>query len=204
MDRSQTSNDLLAHFDRPKTLGMPEFDGVDELLADEPASVPIDYFSPSQIPHDEETRPPHTATRGVGWVLQWAAVGAVLFFAAGVLIQLACGLAAEHQLAIAARAGASEATLPRATYQSVIATIERRLACYPRLAKELHVSLEQNGSLLQQQLSQHEDDSFAISLCAPTSSITPGWFRVLTFGGRDSRVQARAESRIPGRKLAVR
>src|SRR5690242_1544310 len=104
MEHGATSNDLLAHFDRPKTLTMPEFDGVDELLSKESAALKDNYFVPATHLAHEEPKPHPTTIRGVRWVLQWAAAGAVLLFAAGVLYQFGCGIAAERQLAFAARA----------------------------------------------------------------------------------------------------
>jgi hypothetical protein len=203
MDRGHTCNELLAHFDHPKTLAMPEFDGVDELLSNESPALRIDYFTPTPLPQLEETECCAAPKRGVGWVLKWAAAAAVQMFAAGILFQFTCGIAAEHQLAIAARAGAIEATLPRATYETVTATIERRLIGYPRLVKELHIGLEQNGSLVQQQFFQHEDDEIAVTLWAPSTAAAPAWLQRFVCNG-DSRIQARAESKIPGRKLAFR
>ena len=38
-----------------------------------------------------------------------------------------------------------EATLPRATYQSITAAVERRLASYPQLSGQLQLSVLQNG-----------------------------------------------------------
>ena len=93
--------------------------------------------------------------------LRWLAV---LFFAAGILIQFACGIAAEHNWQLRHGPALSKPRFPAQLYQSVMATIERRVDRLSKLAKELHVSLEQNGSLVQQQFSQHDDDRFAISL----------------------------------------
>src|SRR6476661_4632610 len=106
MERGPTSSDLLAHFDRPKTFAMPEFDGVDELLSNQSPALQIDYFEPSHLAARQETEPQHAPTRGVSWVLKWAAAAAVLLFAGVVLFQFGCGIAAERQLAVAAQAGA--------------------------------------------------------------------------------------------------
>jgi len=111
-------------------------------------------------------------------------------------------LAAERTLSVAARAGAMEATLPRATYQSVTAAIDRRLIQYPLLAKQLHMSLVQNGALVQSQFHQHQGDLFAITLSGPGSSAVPEWLRTLLFWRGESAIQAHAERRLPGRKLA--
>ena len=145
---------------------------------------------------------PRDTRRGIGWVLAWAGALAVLAIAAGVLIEFAYVLAAERALSIAARAGAMEATLPRATYQSVTAAVDRRLNQYPLLAKQLHLSLLQNGTLVQTQLRQHEGDRFAITLSGPSSAAVPDWLRTLMFWRGESAIQAHAEQQLPGRKLA--
>src|ERR1043165_2882686 len=150
MGRNQTSHELLAHFDRPKLADMPEFEGVEQLLSDLPPNVMSGYFASSPPSAGQAFELPRNATRGVRWVLQWAAAIVVLVMATNVLAEFACVVAAEHTLTIAARAGALEATLPRATYESVVATIKRRLAGYPRLVEQLHVCLLQNGSPVQQ------------------------------------------------------
>ena len=205
MDSSQTSNDLLAHFDHPKTLEMPDFEWVDEVIpfasgADASKNVPtLDPASERFIEIPRDTR------RGICWVLAWAGALAVLAIAAGVLTEFAYVLAAERTLLVAARAGAMEATLPRATYQSVTATVDRRLKQYPSLAAQLHLSLLQNGTLVQSQLRQHDGDRFAITLSGPSSSAVPDWVRTLIFWRNDSSLlQAHAEQVLPGRKLAYR
>ena len=62
-----------------------------------------------------------------------------------------------------------EATLPRATYQSVTAAVDRRLNQYPMLATQMHLSLLQNGALVQSQFRQHDGDRFAVMLSGPSS-----------------------------------
>src|SRR4051812_5248031 len=98
MDRNQTSFDLLAHFDRPKTVAMPDFEWVDEALSERPQAIRIDYFDTSRASNEDEIGPPQNSKRGVRWVLQWAAALAVIFFSASVLIRFACGLGVEQTL----------------------------------------------------------------------------------------------------------
>jgi hypothetical protein len=196
MDSGPTSDELLAHFDRPKTLEMPDFEWVDEILPFEPAASASDRTTERYIEVPRDTR------RGVCWVLTWAGALAVFTIAMGVLIEFAYVLAAERTLSVAARAGAMEATLPRATYQSVTAAVYRRLIQYPLLAKQLHMSLVQNGALVQSQFNQHEGDLFAITLSGPSSSAVPEWLRALLFWRGESAIQAHAERLLPGRKLA--
>jgi hypothetical protein len=135
-------------------------------------------------------------------VLAWAGALAVITIATGVLTEFAYVLAAERTLSVAARAGAMEATLPRATYQSVTAAVDRRLIQYPLLAKQLHLSVLQNGAVVQSQLRQHEGDLFVITLSGPSCSAVPAWLRRLLFWRGESEIRAQAEQRLPGRKLA--
>jgi hypothetical protein len=196
MDRGPTSDELLAHFDHPKTLKMPDFEWVDEVLPFEPTG------SPSHLAAERYIEVPRDTRRGVRWVLAWAGAMAVLTIAFGILAEFAYVLAGERTLSVAARAGAMEATLPRATYQSILAAVDRRLIRYPLLAKQLHVSLFQNGALVQSQIRQHEGDLFAITLSSRSSSAVPEWLRNLIFWRRGSAIQAHAERQLPGRKLA--
>src|SRR4051812_48282723 len=175
MESAHTSQDLLAHFDRPKMLEMPDFEWDDNVIPFEPAAHAPDLASERYIAVPRDTR------RGVCWLLAWAGALAVLAIAVGVLTEFAYVLAAERTLSIAARAGAREATLPRATYQSITAAVDRRLVQYPDLAKQLHLSLRQNGALVRPGFRQHESDLFAITLSGPTSSAVPDWLRTLMF-----------------------
>jgi hypothetical protein len=196
MDRSSTSDELLAHFDRPKMLSMPDFEWVDEVLPFEPTE------SPSHLATERYIEVPRDTRRGIRWVLAWAGALAVLTIAFGILAEFAYVLGAERTLSVAARAGAMEATLPRATYQSVMMTVDRRLIEYPLLAKQLHFSLRQNSALVQSQIRQHEGDLFAITISGPSSSAIPEWLRNLIFWRGESAIQAHAERQLPGRKLA--
>jgi hypothetical protein len=184
MDTAQTSYELLAHFDRPKLATAAELEwmaGVEPAAADEP--------------------PAALRTRGVRWVLQWAAAIGVLAFAASLLTEFAYLVAAEQSLNMAARAGATEATLPRATYQSITAAVERRLASYPQLNGQLQLRLLQNGTPVGQQFRVSDGDRVSIALSAPTSSVVPGWLRKLSPWHGDAPLNAHAEREVPGRKL---
>jgi hypothetical protein len=204
MDRGPASDELLAHFDRPKTLEMPDFEWVDEVLPFEPAASVSHGASVPDRAAERYIEVPRDTRRGICWVLAWAGSVAVLTIAAGVLTEFAYVLGAERTLSVAARAGAMEATLPRATYQSVTATVDRRLIHYPLLAKQLHVSILQNGALVQSQFHKREGDFFAITLSGPSSSAVPEWLRTLMFWRGESAIQAHAERQLPGRKLAYR
>jgi hypothetical protein len=204
MDSDRPSDDLLAHFDRPKTLDMPDFEWVDEVIPFESGVVLVHGVGSPEHATERFIEVPRDTRRGVGWVLAWAGAIAVFTIAAGILTEFAYVFAAERALSVAARAGAMEATLPRATYQSVTAAVDRRLRHYPLLAKQVRLALLQNGTLVQSQFRQHDGDHFAITLSGPDSAAVPDWLRPLTFWRADSAIQAYAEQQLPGRKLAYR
>jgi hypothetical protein len=204
MESGQTSDDLLAHFDRPKALEMPDFEWVDEVIPFDSTAGSSHGVAAPDIASERWIEVPRDTRRGVCWVLAWAGALAVLAIAAGVLTEFAYVLAAEHTLSVAAWAGAMEATLPRATYESVTAAVDRRLDQYPLLAKQLHLSFLQNGTLVQSQFCQHDGDHFAITLSGPSSSASPDWLRTLMFWRGESEIRAHAERQLPGRKLAYR
>ena len=121
---------------------------------------------------DEAAKP--TAVRvlptlGVGWVLKWAVALAVLFVAASILTEFGCCLAAEHALSRAARAGALEATLPRATYETVVESVSRRLTGYSLSRGELRLHVLQNGAPVRGRFEVSPGDEFAVTVSLPTS-----------------------------------
>jgi hypothetical protein len=105
---------------------------------------------------------------------------------------------------MAARTGATEATLPRATYQSVAAAVERRLAGYPQLGGQLQLNLLQNGRPVGRQFRAGDGDRVSITLSAPTSSVVPGWLSKISLWRGDAPLNAHAEREVPGRKLRPR
>jgi hypothetical protein len=139
--------------------------------------------------------------RGVGWVLRWAAAIGVLFVAASILIEFAYCLDAEHTLARAARAGAVEATLPRASYQSVCASVERRLAGYRSSQDTLRVELEQNGVPVRGNLAVRGGDEFSVAVTVPAASVVPAWLRGVSVWRSESELTARAIEGVPGKEL---
>ncbi len=203
MESGQTSDDLLAHFDRPKSLEMPDFEWVDEVIPFDSAASLSHGVTVPDCATERFIEVPRDTRRGVCWVLAWAGALAVLATAASVITEFAYVLAAERTLTAAARAGALEATLPRATYESVTAAVDRRLNRYPLLAKQLHLSLLQNDTLVQSQFRQHDGDEFGIMLTAPSSAVLPNWLRTITFCYGDSPIRVHAQRRMPGRKLRL-
>jgi hypothetical protein len=140
-------------------------------------------------------------TRGVAWVLRWAAALAVLYFSGCVLAEFACCLAAEHTLARAARAGALEATLPRATCGSVRAVTRRRLTGYQHASGQLQLVIRQNSVPLRAKLELKPGDWMSVSIATTARAVTPLWLQTLKFWGSDEQIVVTAERQIPGHKL---
>jgi hypothetical protein len=179
MDADQTSLQYLKHFD-----GLAGGDDVDLAAA---ATI--------------ETN--DTPRRGVGWVLQWAAALAVLCYATTVLAEFGYCVAAEQLLARAARAGALEAMLPRATVGSVEQSVWRRLAGHVASPSDLKFALLQNGMPMSKNLRPSGGDELIVTLAMPAQAVMPGWLRALTGWRGDTPIEARAARTMPGRKLLV-
>ena len=184
-----------------RTEKFPDFEWVDEVVSLEPTESVGREVPSADRATEGFIEVPQVTRRGIGWVFAWAGAITVIGLAATVLVEFACVLAAEHTLSIAARAGALEATLPRATYQSITATVERRLNNYPLLKKQLRRSLLQNCAQVQSQFRPRAGDEFAIAISAPSSGAVPNWLRAVSLWRPESDIQARAERQLPGRKL---
>ncbi|MCI0333128.1 MAG: hypothetical protein L0228_07890 [Planctomycetes bacterium] len=165
--------------------------------------VSYDLLAHFDPPAADEHCLPRPSTRGVQWVLTWAAACAVLFVASCVLIQFSYCVAAEQALARAARAGVLEATLPRATQQSVAETIERRLADVSIPTGSVQITMLQNDAPLRGVFRAAGDDRLSVILSVPADAVLPVWLRAATFWKNDTQIQARAERRIPGRRLQM-
>ena len=138
MDFDPACLDFLEHFDRPKSAeaaGAKYVAEVEPTQADGLTSWDFIDALPQRA----------AQTRGVGWVLLWAAALTVLVMAASMLAQFGYLIAAENALNVAAQAGVMEATLPRSTYQSVTATVRRRLEEQPHFSEHITLTLLQNG-----------------------------------------------------------
>jgi hypothetical protein len=191
MAADQTSFDLLAHFDQPKTLGPEDPGWVAELERAEPPPAPLVVETPTA----------EAPRRTAGWVLRCAAALAVLGVAATLLAENAYLLIAEHALASAARAGALEATLPRASYQSIAASVERQLTEYPRLAGRLRFGLVQNGFPVGRRFRAAPGDRLTVMLSAPTSAMLPDWLQAVRIWRGESELRQSADRQTPGRML---
>ncbi len=170
MDRDHTSYELLAHFEAGENA--------------EPNTA-VESIARRHI-------------RDVRWVLKWAVAIAILVVAAATLLEFGCLMAAERTLNFAARAGAMEATLPRATYRSVQAAVERRLSGYSQMHGQVQLTLLRDGQAVGQQLQAGDGVRFSIVVKAPASAALPAWLAKLT---PEQPLLARAERTVPGRQL---
>jgi hypothetical protein len=139
--------------------------------------------------------------RGVGWVLRWTAAVAVLWVAGCVLAEFAYCLAAEHTLIRAARAGALEATLPRASFRSVGDTVERRLVRRASWTEQLTLSVHRNGAAVGGAIQAAGGDRMAVTLAVPVRAVVPQWLSSISLRTGESQIEARAERTVPGRLL---
>jgi hypothetical protein len=153
--------------------------------------------------------PPHsvaalvTPKYGVGWVLKWAAALGVLFVSTCILADFGYCLAAEHALARAARAGAREATLPRATSASIVASVKRRLSGYALQYSALQVSVEQNGQPVRGRFVARSGDEISVVVSLSTAAVVPRWSQSALVWRGETQIHARAENRLPGRELKI-
>lgn len=201
MDSSWSSHELFGHFEKPKRVASPDFDWDEsECRASEfdPAS-----FTDAKVIGGSLgarcARPQPPARTITAWsVLQWGGAIAVLAVAANVLFGFGQRVAAERWLQVAARAGAFEATLPRASYDSVRDTIERRLQRISAV-EGWEFTLLQNGAPAFRQLPENEGDVFSVTVTArmSTKSTWLRWFPV-----REAPITVQAEIRRPGRRAA--
>ena len=143
-------------------------------------------------------------SRGVAWVLKWAAALGVLFVAGCALLQFGYCVAAEQTLSRAARAGALEATLPRATRQSIVESIERRLTSYSIPAGSLHIAVQQNGAPIRRAFRIADDDRISVTLSLPANAVMPRMVAARSHSWQNaSQIEARAERQVPGRQLQM-
>jgi hypothetical protein len=110
-------------------------------------------------------------------------------------------MAAERTLARAARAGALEATLPRATRQSIEQLVERRLTCLAVTPGELRIGVEQNGAPVRGVVQAGDGDRLSVAIAVSSDAVLPHWLRGTNFWSGASQIVVRAERRMPGREL---
>jgi hypothetical protein len=165
---------------------------------------PLSLFSDLDPPLEESPgSSPDDPVRGVGWVLGWAGALTAMFASFVVLAEFGYQMSAEQTLARAARAGALEATLPRATYRSVEETIDRRLRSLVGRGAGRRIYISQNEKPVQAIVRQGEDDRFSVTLTLADQAVMPGWLNALRFWRPASTLEARAERRTPGSRIAA-
>ena len=95
MDSGLTSDELLKHFDRPKSLDLPDFEWVDEVIPFDSAAAANHGTGAPDRATERFIEVPRDTRHGVYWVLAWAGSLAVLTISTGVLTEFAYVLAAE-------------------------------------------------------------------------------------------------------------
>lgn len=191
MQSYRASSEFLAHFDRPKTVDLPDFEWDENTILSEPPGQPSDWFERPLEVEVSSSDALKIRRRGILWVLGWAASCAVIALTSCVVLEFAYLATAEHSLTVAARAGAMEATLPRASYQTVTAAIERRLVSQPVLLEQLSVTFAKNGHPVQQPyFGQSGGDRFAVTLSVANTAAVPDWLRALSIWRGDSKISA--------------
>ena len=133
--------------------------------------------------------------------LQSAFVFGLLWIAGCVLTEFAYSLAAEHTLARAARAGALEATLPRATLRSVGDTVRRRLAERTSWAEHLTFAVHQNGAAVGGTIHAAGGDQMTVTLAVPVRAVLPRWLSAFSLRTSASQLEVRAVRSIPGKNI---
>jgi hypothetical protein len=139
--------------------------------------------------------------RGAPWVLKWTATAGVLFYAACVLLQFWYCIVAERTLTHAARAGALEATLPRATRETIVATVQRRLLSNSITTAGLRIDVRQNDAPMQRDFQLTDDDRVIVSLSLPANAVLPAWLNTAACWGGTPTIEARAARRTPSRHV---
>lgn len=154
---------------------------------------PADQFS-SDVPRCAQTR-------GVTWVVKWAAALATLLSSAAYLVEFGYVLMAGQTLTRAVRAGTLEATLPRADLQSVSETIQRRLANWKLAPGDVSLQLAQNSRPIRGRFIAREGDRFSVTLRVNVDTLLPRWVRALTYRARRAPIVVHAEQQMPGAQL---
>lgn len=144
------------------------------------------------------------AIRGARWVMRWFIALAVLFVASSVLLEFAYCLVAEHTVMRAARAGALEATLPRATTYTISETVARRLADYSSGAEQMSLAIHRNNRPAAGRWIARPGDRISVSVTLPSTAVLPRWLARVKFWHGSPPIEASAERDVPGRMIGRR
>jgi hypothetical protein len=170
----------------------------------DPAAAQVFTCYDDEVCVDDRATNPRAQTRGILWVLRWAAALAVLSFSCGVLTEFAFCLAAEHTVNRAARAGALEATLPRATSKSIAESVMRCLAGYHNASRQTRLVIEQNGKPILGRLIVQPNDRISVHVAVPGNAVLPGWLQRVKFWRGNPPIEASEERVIPGGVIVTR
>jgi hypothetical protein len=200
MRSSPTSDELLAHFDRPKALVCPEFEWDETAIGPPGFKLPARVDNaPKTVELHEELEEAPRQVRDTRWVLKWGAAAAVFATAGRVLFEFAGAISIEQALNQAAQAGVIEATLPRASRQSVQATVERRLSAESIDPRKVNLTLLENDIPITGRIHPVEGDRISVVLSEGIWS-TSSWFNK---NGR-APLTVRTDREVPGRRLKPR
>ncbi len=127
----------------------------------------------------------------------WAAAGSLLIFVAILLLQFGLLLANQRKLSRAAQRAATEATLPRATPESVAQAARRALRGNPRLAAAIQTMTHVNGSLQHAaiELQVEPGDALTVHVAASATAAVPDWLRCVGLSLDGLLLQATAKLR---------
>jgi hypothetical protein len=160
-----------------------------------PQVLPFPTLDVSRAHVDAQRSEP---SRGVRWVLLWAAALAVLGWAAVILLAFGYQLAAEQRLSRAAAAGLREATCERATSRTVEQTIHRRLVERGYAGQRVSIALQRNGASVSGVVRPAAGDRLCVSLSVPTESVLPGWLQVVAPPGQPVAITVWADHQMAG------
>jgi hypothetical protein len=104
-------------------------------------------------------------------------------------------------VARAARAGALEATLPRATTKTITESITQRLAGYPCARRQTRLVIHQNGRPILGRLKLQSGDRIGVHVSVPSSAVLPRWLARLKFWHGNPPIEASAERHVLGRTI---
>jgi len=224
MDRDPSTHELLSHFDRPKTIDCPDFDWSEERDSTPESFVEVAPAEPNapapkpvlrvvvaepEIDDAADRAPSSTAanpteqTRGVLWVLRWAATLGVITAAVAFIASFGYIKAADHAIESAARAAVTEATLPRASFESIELVVARRLAHYPQLGGDVQLQVTVDGLPVLGWVHAVGGDLVTVTVAAPRSKMVPAWLTSLGVRQAEHEIVATVERTMPGRKVRV-
>ncbi len=109
-----------------------------------------------------------------------------------------------NTLSIGPRAGALEATLPRATSKSIAESVMQRLAGYHSASRQTRLVIEQNGKPILGRLKVQPGDRISIHVAVPGTAVLPRWLQRVKFWRGNPPIEASAERVIPGSVIVAR